>query len=61
MLLDSMQSVSKGGEVVDKEEFLGGVVALGTMEEKGVSINWAEGWRRLKRWVSETEEGAESN
>lgn len=52
VLLDSLHSISKGGVVMDKEEFLGGVVALGTMEEKGVSINWAEGWRRLRRWVS---------
>ena len=34
----------------DKEKFLGGVVALATYKDKGVEVNLAELYRKLKQW-----------
>jgi hypothetical protein len=52
VLVESIQSVQKDGEEVDKEEFLNGLLTLGQMEEMGVGINLAKGVRMLRGLLS---------
>jgi hypothetical protein len=56
VLLESLRSVQRDGQDVDKEELLGGFLIVGTMEEKGLGINWALGLRKLRGLLSGTGE-----
>jgi hypothetical protein len=46
IIFDSMKNVTPKPD--DKETLLGGVVALATLKEKGVEINWGELFRKLR-------------
>jgi hypothetical protein len=46
IMVDSIKNVTPKPE--DKESLLGGVVALATLKEKGVEINWGELFRKLR-------------
>lgn len=41
----------EGGE--DREEFLGGMVALTTYKDKGVEVSWAKLFRHLRDWFKD--------
>ena len=49
VLLDSLKTDAQQPKVEEKEEVIDGILALGKYEEKGVTVNLGEVYRRLKQ------------
>lgn len=57
VMLESLKNVTPQPPKEDKEELLGGIVEITKYEGKGVNVNFAEVFRRLKEYLAKKAKG----